>query len=169
MKKTMVFTTLLQGGLLIAFTGCLFMVSQNQVKPVDTYVYSREISRSTQLSEADFKRITIPNDGVTSNMITDKDELIGKHLTTNVFSGEYIDKRHLSVQLDPFDNLENASELRKISIEVDMANAAGGNVKRGDKIDLAYTTKTKGIDQETGQTIEFTYTKTFLQDILIYN
>ena len=56
------------------------------------------------------------------------------------------------------------SNYRKITISVDMSKSIGGNVKKGDRVDLQYTGKSSGTDGG-----DATYAKTFMQDILVYN
>lgn len=166
MKKTKLTTMLIQGGLLVAFAGGFYFFTQTQIQPVQVYTYARDISVNTVLTEQDVTAKHIPRDAVTSEMVLNKDEIVGKAVTTKVFPNEYVIEQKLveASAIDPFEKMD-LSNYRRIAIAVDMDEALGGNLKRGDKVDLAFVGE--GESKESGE--EFTYSKTFLQDLLVYS
>ena len=166
MKKTKLTSLLIQGGLLLAFSSGFYVFTQMQVKPMDIYVYTKDISANTVLQESDLSKKTIPADAVTKNMITDKKDAVGKVVATKVYPGQYAIKQNLieENEVDPFEKID-LSTYRKISIAIEMEDAVGGNLKRGDRVDLSFVASAEVEDEDK----EFTYAKTFMQDILVYN
>lgn len=166
MKKMRLTSMLVQGGLLVAFAGGFYFFTQTQVAPTEVYTYARDISVNTVIQEGDLVKKYVPKDAVTADMVTNKDEIVGKAIATKVYPGEYVIKQKLieESQIDPFEQMD-LSNYRKISLSVDMRDAVGGNLKKGDRVDLSFV----GDAEVQGQGKEFTYAKTFLQDILVYN
>lgn len=164
MKKMKLTSILIQGGLLIAFAGGFYYVTQTQVKPTNVYTFSRDISANTVLTEGDLVKKAVPKDAVTKNMVTNKSDIVGKAISTKAFPGEYVVNQMLIApkDIDAFSKMD-LSTYRKISIPVDMKEAVGGNLKKGDKVDLTYTSKIDTNDKD------YTYAKTFMQDVIVYN
>lgn len=165
MKNFKMTSMLIQGGLLIAFAGGFYFFTQNQIAPTEVYTYSRDISVNTVLQENDLIKKYIPKDAVTKDMITDKSQAVGKAISTKVYPGEYVIKQKLieAKDIDPFEQID-LSNYRKISVPIEMSDAVGGNIKKGDKVDLAFVG-----ESESAVGKEFTYSKVFLQDVLVYN
>lgn len=166
MKKTKLASILVQGALLVAFAGGFYVFTQAQVKPQEVYVYSRDIPVNTVIQEGDLVKKHIPRDAVTNDMVTNKEDVVGKAVSTKSFPGQYVIKPQLvnPEDTDPFEQMD-LSNYRKISIETESKDAVGGNLKRGDKVDLAFVKKSAGKTNSD----EFTYSKIFMQDILVYN
>ncbi|WP_242299219.1 RcpC/CpaB family pilus assembly protein, partial [Bacillus cereus group sp. BfR-BA-01382] len=55
----------------------------------------------------------------------------------------------------------------KISLPITYIDGLGGNVKRGDKVDLVFVGEGEKAGEGSGK--GFKYSKAFLQDILVYN
>lgn len=168
MKTKKLATTLVQVGLLIVFAGGFVVLQKTQVAPKEVYTFSRDIPVNTVVQEGDIKKIYIPNDGVQSNFVTNKDEIIGKAVTTKVFAGQYIVNQQLinPDEADPFEKID-LSNLRKITVPVEASTAVGGNIKRGDRVDVQFIGEAEPKSEDN--TDKVTYTRTFLQDILVYN
>lgn len=166
MKKMKLTSMLVQGGLLVAFAGGFYFFTQTQIAPTEVYTYARDISVNTVIQESDLTKKFVPKDAVTADMVTNKEEVIGKAIATKVYPGEYVIKQKLieANQIDPFEQMD-LSNYRKISIAVDMKDAVGGNIKKGDRVDLSFVAEAS----VEGENKEFTYSKTFLQDVLVYN
>lgn len=166
MKKMRLTSMLVQGGLLVAFAGGFYFFTQTQVTPTEVYTYSRDIAINTVITETDLVKKYIPKDAVTPEMVTNKEEIVGKAVATKVYPGEYVISAKLieEKEIDPFEQMD-LSNYRKISLSVDMRDAVGGNLKKGDKVDLSFV----GEASNATNGKDFTYAKTFLQDILVYN
>ncbi|WP_368263327.1 Flp pilus assembly protein CpaB [Clostridium disporicum] len=168
MKKMKVTSMLLQGGLLVAFAGGFYFFTQTQVAPTEVYVFSRDISANTVISQSDLVKKYVPKDAITSDMVTNTEEVVGKAIATKAYPGEYVIKQMLveADDIDPFEQMD-LSNYRKVSISVDMKDAVGGNLKKGDTVDLVFVGQAES-DNGAGEKTEFTYSKTFLQDALVY-
>lgn len=164
MKKMKLAKMLIQGAITVAFAGGIYVYTQGQVKPQEVFVYSRDIPINTVISEGDLTKKYIPKDAVTNDMITNKDEIVGKAVVTKSFPGQYAIKQQLVEpnNIDPFENMD-LTQYRKVSIEVPSKDAIGGNIKRGDRVDLL-SVREGALNEEAS--IE---SKIFLQNILVYN
>jgi pilus assembly protein CpaB len=100
-------------------------------------------------------------------MVTDPNEIIGKAVDSDVYAGDYITSGALinPEDVDIFSTMD-LSNYRQIAIEVSRQSAVGGNIASGDTIDLAYIASTSA--EENGETVSFTYTTTFMKDVLVY-
>ncbi|CCL32477.1 TPA: hypothetical protein UL242_002383 [Clostridioides difficile] len=159
---------LLQFSLFILFAGGVFLFTQSQVKPVAVYQYSRNIPENTVIQKGDYIKTFKPKDILTKSMITNEKDINGKILTTNVYRSEYAIKNNLEdpAKLDEFAKID-LSNLRKVSIPVEMKDAVGGNLKKGDRVDLTFVKQGDSKNNDTSDS--FTYAKTFMQDVLVYN
>lgn len=166
MKSKKLVSTLIQVGLLVVFAGGFVYLQKTQVAPTEVYTFSRDIPVNTVIQEGDLKKTYIPSDGVQSNFVVNKDEIVGKAVTTKVFAGQYVVSPQLinPEDTDPFEKID-LSNLRKITVSVDVSSAIGGNIKKGDRVDLQFIGEAKS----NGDNDKVTYTKTFLQDVLVYN
>lgn len=164
MKKMKVATMLIQGVVLIASVGGFYVYTQKQINPQEVYAFSREIPAKTKIQDADLVKKYIPRDAVTPDMITDKSQAIDKCLTVTGFTSQYVVTEQLvnEEDIDPFAKID-LSTYRKISIPIESKDAVGGNLKKGDKVDLTY------ISQGDSGSGTFTYAKTFMNNVLIYN
>lgn len=165
MKKKKIISTLIQVGLLVVCAGGFLAVSKSQVAPKEAYVFTRNISANTVITEGDLKKVVVPADGIQKNFVTDKSEIVGKAIASNAYEGQYVISNQLTEEedIDVFEQID-LSNYRKITISVDMSKSIGGNIKKGDSVDLQYTGKTSGTDGS-----DATYAKTFMQDVLVYN
>ncbi|HCL4480270.1 TPA: Flp pilus assembly protein CpaB [Clostridium botulinum] len=168
MKSKKIAMLIAQIGLVIAFTGGFYIFNQKQVKPTQVWTFSRDIPVNTQITDGDLKKVTIPAQAVTPDFALDKNKIVGKYVNTKVFEGEYaINKNFIGKnKIDPFQSID-LTKLRKISVPINYVDGLGGNIKKGDKVDLVFV----GNGKKAGQSGEkdFTYAKAFLQDILVYN
>lgn len=168
MKSKKIAMLIAQIGLVIAFTGGFYIFTQKQVEPTTVVTFSRDVPVNTKITDDDLEEKKIPAQAVTGDFVLDKTKVIGKYVNTKAFQGEYaVNKNFIDkTQVDPFESID-LTKLRKISMPISYVDGLGGNVKKGDNVDLVFvdTGKKKA---ENGEK-EFTYAKTFLQDILVYN
>lgn len=165
-KSKKIILTIVQFILVAAFCIGLFVVQKMQMNPEKVYTITQEIPLGTKVVESDLKAITIPHSAVQKGMIKNAKSAVGKYAATNLYVSSYamnsmfIEKD----EVDPFEG-EDLDKLRKISIPIEYADALGGNVKYGDRVDLAYVGQKDG-GQESG---EYTYSKTFIQNVLVFS
>lgn len=164
MKKINIISALLQGVVLIGTVGGFYIYTQKEVNPQEVYVYNRSLSANTIIQDSDLLKKYVPGDAITEDMIRDKGEAVGKCVITKTFQNEYVNKQALvdPDSIDPFSQID-LSKYRKISLPIDSKDAVGGNVHKGDKVDLAY------INEADNGNGSFVYAKTFMSDVLVYN
>lgn len=153
----------------IAASFSFYFYTQTQISPIEAYVFNNKLSVNQEISEADIKKVEIPQSAVTSNFALNKEEIIGKYVATDIEAGQYVYKFNLleEGELDVFKSMD-MTKLRKISIPISYTGAFGGNINRGDSVDLVYTGSGKGRSAE-GSDLSFQYSKVFLQNVLVYN
>lgn len=163
MKGKKVATMFLQGSAVILFAGGGYVYTQNQIEPVTAYQFNRDIAPNTQISESDLSKVEVPKKGVNPTLVLDTKEIIGKYNSTKVFQSEFVIKSNLveKENIDPFESID-LTKLRQISIPVSYSEALGGAIKKGDRLDLVY------IGTASKDNKEFSYSKTFMNDVLVY-
>lgn len=164
-KKTV--AILLESVILVGLAGGFYTLQQKQIAPTTVYQYSRDLTESTIITSSDISQVTIPADAVTSKMVIDPNEIIGKAVDTNVYAGDYISSNALieAKDIDVFATMD-LSNYRQIAIEVSRQDCVGGNLSSGDTVDLAYIAR--GNATEENENLAFTYSTTFMKDVLVY-
>lgn len=167
MKKNKTVAVILEFGVLAALAGGFYTLQQKQVEPTVVYQYNRDLAEATIISSSDIVQVTIPADAVTSTMVLNPNDIIGKAVDSDVYSGDYITNK---VLIDPEDidifATMDLSDYRQIAIEVSRQDCVGGNLSSGDTVDLGYIAK--GSATEGEEALSFTYTTTFMKDVLVY-
>jgi len=164
-KSSKIALTVIQFALVILFAGGFYYVTQNAMQPVGVYKLSQDIPMNSKIGPTDFKRVEVPKDAVTPDMVTNIDELVDLHASTRLFADQYATKDMFVEQeeLDPFEVVD-LSKMRKLTIPASYVDAIGGNIKYGDSIDLVY------VDEgETSEGEVYTYSRIFMQDVLVYS
>ncbi|MEK3956022.1 MULTISPECIES: Flp pilus assembly protein CpaB [unclassified Psychrobacillus] len=146
--------------------------TQKEIEPTKVYVYTADMEANQEIKEADITQIEIPAKGVQDNFVTDKKDLKGMFIGSPVFKGQYVYKDNVikEGEQDPFDSMD-LERYRKMSIPVSLESGIGGNLERGDKIDLIYQDggKAKVEGDLAMEESDFIYSKAFLQDVIVYN
>lgn len=155
--------TFFTGGFVALFVGFVFYYTQNEIKPVTVYEFARDIPANTEIAASDLKAVTIPKSAVKENMVRNPKMIIGKYNNTKVFTGEFVIKENLveKDKVDPFESID-LTKLRKITIPASYETTIGGNIKRGDTVDLIY------IGEVSKGEKRFTYAKTIMKDVLVW-
>lgn len=155
--------TFFTGGFVALFVGGIYVYTQNQIEPVTAYEFSRDIPVNTKIEKSDLRSVSIPQSAVKENMILNPKEILGKYNNTKVYNGEYVIKSNLveKEDVDPFESID-LTKLRMITIPADYASALGGDIQRGDRIDLIYVGEANKGEKD------FTYAKTIMKDVLVY-
>ncbi|TCJ98287.1 UNVERIFIED_ORG: pilus assembly protein CpaB [Anoxybacillus amylolyticus] len=168
MKKKQMIVLFLQLVLMVGFAASFYRYVQVQVQPVDVYVFSRDLSANDKVSAGDIQKVSIPAKAVTEEMVKDPKTIVGKYLVTDVFSDQFVYKNQLVKKgdVDPFKSMD-LTKLRKISLPISYVEGFGGNLKRGDRVDLVFTGE--GTKETPQGEKKFRYAKVFLQDVYVYN
>lgn len=155
---------ILQLALVVVLTVSFFSYIQKDVRPTKVYVFNKDLPSNTKITKDDINEIEIPEKGVSSSFVLQPNEIIGKYTAMPVIENQNVYKGNLkkSDEKDPFEEL-NTKGLRKISLPISYDEGFGGELKRGDKIDLVFS----GQGSENGTTAF--YSKVFLQDVLIHS
>lgn len=164
-KKTI--AIILEFALLVALAGGFYYLQQKQIQPTTVYQYNRDLSEATIISSSDIAQVTIPHDAVTSTMVLDPNEIVGKAVNSDVYSGDYITNKVLiePEDVDVFATMD-LSNYRQIAIEVSRQDCVGGNLSSGDTVDLGYIARSS--TTEGNENLTFTYSTTFMKDVLVY-
>lgn len=143
----------------------LFSTTNKQLESEKVFVYDLTIDELNRpLAEEDIKEVSIPKRAITKEMETNKDNIIGKYIDRKVTKGHTVYKDQL-VELEDVDVFEtmDLTDKRKISLPISYVDGLSGNLKKGDKVDLAYV----GAGQaEKG---EFRYGKVFMQNLPVWS
>lgn len=155
------------------------------MKPINVYMWAREIGENIQIKESDIIVGKVSSTDYTANMIltSDAKSIIGSYTTSKVYPDTYIYYKQIgeaNVTAADFANLD-LTNARVISIPCSVANDAGADFSEGDKIDLIFTAngsativnpQTENGEQagnsNTSDSSSFTYSKFFMQDVTIY-
>ena len=162
-KAKGVITVLFTSIFVMLFVWGIDIYVNRQIQPTLVYEFARDIPVNSKIEASDLRSVQIPKSAVKSSMILNPDEIIGKYNNTQVYEGEYViqDKLVDKEDIDPFESMD-LSKLRLITIPADYTSALGGDIKRGDRIDLIY------VGEETKGDKEFTYSKTIMTNVLVY-
>ena len=140
------------------------------IEPTKAFVFNKDILEvNTQITESDITEVLIPAKAISNGFATDINEVIGKYVTSKVYTGQYV----YSAQLADIENIDifestDLTSLRKISLPISYVEGLAGNIKRGDKVDLVFSGEgTKS--GSTGSEEKFIYSKLFIQDVLVYS
>lgn len=163
-KSKKIIKILAQCTCVVAFAGCFYAYTQSEIKPTDVYEFSRDVPANTILTDGDLVRKSIPKDGVTNQMVTNKNDIVGKAISNKAYSGQYVIKNQLvdAKEIDVFSKMD-LSNYRKIALSITGENAIGGNIQKGDTVDLAF------VGTGTSNKGDFTYSKIFMKKVLVYN
>lgn len=162
-KKKRYALIVLQLLLVVGFVVWSWVTRENALEPVTVYQITQEIPMNSRLGEGDFVAVEVPGQARTENMITHPEQAVGLHASTRLFTGQYaVHEMFVEPEdVDPFETID-LSQMRRITIPAKYEDALGGNIARGDRIDLVYV--------GTGDTEEgdgYTYSRTFAQEVLV--
>lgn len=172
MKKRKTIALILQFVITFAFIFSSYQYVQKTVADTPAYVFTRNISKSTQIEDDDVKVVNVPKKALTQNNIFKKEDVVGKYANTDVYAGNLAYKNQMidEGKMEVFEKLD-LTKMRKISLPINYLEGFGGELRRGDRVDLIYTGKgtKKTSDEYGGAEEQFTYSKIFLQDVLVWN
>lgn len=170
MKKKKLVMVFLQFALVVGFSASFYTYVQKEVEPTKVYTYSKDlnIKDEVKLEVTEIPASAVQDGMVVANKDNKREDLEKKVANTKVSKGQFVYERQLdkAENIDPFATLD-LSKYRKISLPITYVDGFGGDIKHGDRVDLVFTGQgKKAVD---GQEQTFQYSKTFLQDVLVYN
>lgn len=170
MKEKKGLITFIQVVVVVISVAGFYFFSQKEIKPTVVYSFNKDLSANTQITAGDLNKINIPSKAINETFELDVNNIIGKYVNTDVYSGQYVIKPTMSVEteLNPLKDLD-LSKYRKISLPINYVDGLGGDIRSGDKIDLAYIGNGTKSSENVSESGEFTYAKIFMQDVIVYN
>lgn len=157
----------LWAALTIGFGVFSWHMREQALDPVTVYKIAQEIPLNSKIGITDFQAIEIPGDAVTGDMVTDPNEIVKSELnaSTRLLPGQYAVKGMFvkADDVDPF-AVADLTNMRKVTVPVGYINGIGGNIRKGDKVDLVYIGDGSSVDDED----DYTYSRTFAQSVLVY-
>lgn len=175
MKKKKFIGLVLQ--VFIAFL-CLFSVviySNSTIKPVKVYKYNKDFLQNDIITKNDLEAVQIPKAALNSipNIITDENinEVFLEEDNTVMIADTKLYKDTIAVSnaivpdynADPFADIKNYGEYRMVSLPITYSDAFGGDIARGDMVDLIHI---REIKDGNGSSIK---SEKFLDNVLIYS
>lgn len=142
-----------------------WVAREQALEPVTVYRLTQEIPLNSKIGVSDFQAVEVPGQAVTDDMVTDINDVVDLHASTRLLPGQYaIESMFVkSEDVDPFETID-LSGMRQVTIPADYTDALGGDVSRGDKVDLIYIG-----DGQTKDGEDYTYSRTFAQNVLVYS
>jgi|GEM_PF-2529743 len=140
------------------------------LQPTEVYGYARSLDVGIKITERDL--VPIPLSQMTLNLdmiqVTDKNAIVGKYTRIPVVMHSIAYKEQLGdiTSVDKFASLD-LSNSRVISLPIEYINGVAGDFKRGDRLDLMYSTAGANSSTSTESTA-FTYAKIFMQNVPVY-
>ena len=137
-------------------------------EPVQVVVATQNIEPHTQVTGAMVKTIEIPAGGRSEAAIDDTSVVVGGYTTSKVYAGQQLIQPMVAKQFDETGASGMAlsipdESLRAISFETDSAKTAGGNISKGDYVDIMALIDGSKVD--AGSSI----TKTILQSVEVFD
>lgn len=169
MKKKRTLILGLQIVLLVVTVFAFMTYTKSEIQPVKAYVFAGNLAANAKITEADVKAVSVPASAVTSEFALNPDDFIGKYVGMDVLGGSFVYDAQIVEEgkLDPFLSMD-LSKYRKISLPISYVDGFGGDIMRGDKVDLVFTGQGTSKDAQ-GTDQKFQYSKTFMQDLIVYS
>jgi Flp pilus assembly protein CpaB len=165
---------IIQIALVLFFVIGMTTYMNKELNPVEVYVYTSNINSGSTLTMNDLTLIKIPAEAKGEGFLTQEDvnRIMEENMvvTSDVEAGQYIYSNQIasSDEVDPFETLD-LREYRKVTIPISLETAIAGEIKAGDKIDLAFSAEAEVKNRLTGEETSVSYTKSFMQDVLVYS
>ncbi len=150
--------------------GLIFMINkyvENKVGEVEVYRFLETVAPGIQIKEHHVEVVKIPEKGVNDGVILASEQpVVGLFANEKIYKGDYASENRLvkDNQADPlaFVDEKEIGKLRKIAIPADILSTFGGDISKGERIDLMFTGTTKEGEQVS-------YSKVFMQNVLVYD
>lgn len=135
--------------LVLALVVVVMVMPKNTGKTVDVIKLNNTVDANTQITDNMVRKVTIPEDANVSGAITEKEKVVGKYTTTQIYKDDFIVDGKLS---DTPTNsnlyaLNNGEEAISITVK-DLASCVTGKLIEGDVVSIYYydTTEKKVVE-----------------------
>lgn len=176
MKRKLFIVLFVQLLVIVAAGFAFWQFSQKQVEPTKVFVFNKDLKVNSAVEIGDFTVVEVPKRAVTKDFLfaSEANQMVEEmegnmFVSRDVKSGEYVYKSDISAEGDVDEFLSmDLSKLRKFSFPINYSTAFGGNISRGDLVDLVFTGD--GTAQVEGMSdSNFQYSKVFMQGVKVYN
>lgn len=169
MKGKMKLLIFIQFAVFLAAIVAFFLYTEKEVAPVKVFVYASDMSENQVITEENIQQIEIPAKAVHNGFALNAKDIIGKFAGSSIGQGQYVYKSQLieEEEKDIFADMD-MTNYRKIPLPISYATSFGGDLQRGDAVDLVFTGDGAARNDD-GQDVSFRYSKTFLSNVLVYN
>jgi pilus assembly protein CpaB len=169
-NKKKLIVLMLQIILIGAFVFTYKQYVEFSLQPTEVYGYARSLDGGMKITERDLIPVPLSQMTLNSNMVqvTDKNAVVGKYTRIPVVKHSIVYREQLGdiTSVDKFASLD-LSNSRVISLPIEYINGVAGDFKRGDRLDLMYSTS--GATATSGEdSTSFTYAKIFMQNVPVY-
>ena len=125
--------------LILALVVVVMVMPKNTGKTVDVIKLNNTVDANTQITDNMVRKVTIPEDANVSGAITEKEKVVGKYTTTQIYKDDFIVDGKLS---DTPTNsnlyaLNNGEEAISITVK-DLASCVTGKLIEGDVVSIYY-------------------------------
>lgn len=181
-KKKKIISLVVQLIAIFAAVIALFFWISTQQEEITIYDYARTIQfnekSNYQIKATDLVEVKLMAADMKPEYVIDKNDIIGKYITGDVFKGTHVVKSQLKSDPPYVDkgNLTDEQDLRKITIPINYATALAGDIKHGDVVDLLFLDKNTGkatedtevvTSQEEGK-IKYASARIFMQNLTVF-
>ena len=135
--------------LILALVVVVMVMPKNTGKTVDVIKLNNTVDANTQITDNMVRKVTIPEDANVSGAITEKEKVVGKYTTTQIYKDDFIVDGKLSDS--PTNSnlyaLNDGEEAISITVK-DLASCVTGKLIEGDVVSIYYydTTEKKVIE-----------------------
>lgn len=143
---------------------------KSEVNPVTVYEFTTKLTPGDKITSSDFAPIQKPAKAVNSNFVLNPNQILGQYVNTTVYPTEFVYQPELTSKgnLSPFTKM-NFSRLRELTIPVNYISAVGGDLSRGDRVDLLYVGHgTKLATSNNSQGGSFYYSQVFMENVYVW-
>jgi len=125
------------------------------VPTVNVLVAARDLEPRTALAEGDLKIVRLPRDAAPANALGDRSGAVGMITTVGMSANEPVlptkiaqpgGEGHIAVLPPGTQPTGTTPRFRAFSVNVPDANAAGGTIAAGDRVDILYTLNVSLVD-----------------------
>lgn len=165
MRKLILFVQIL---FVIGCAAGIYFYVQSEIEPKKAYIYNKDLEANTIITKDDISTVSIPAKAITKGFAIDNKDIVNKYLKLDVVADSFVYQNQL-VKKDGIDRFKSMdlSRLRLLSVPVKYETAVGGDLKKGDKIDLMFI-GTGTYTNRDGKDQMFSYSKVFFQNLDVY-
>lgn len=170
-NKKKIVIALIQIVIMIVFVFSYKAYNDNSVKPVYVISYNRNIEPGVKITQQDLQKVPVSQATLNGNMFqaTELSKIVGTYTNTKVYANNLAYKEQVGNinTVDKFASMDLSNKI-VISLPMTLTEGVAGDFEAGDRVDILYSGTGESTNLVTGESEEFSYAKTFLRDIPVY-